>query len=69
MLNKMPNNYDVTCIAYIVLNEASNSSEAPRVANKEVDLPEMRDNDMITRRVRVDRNMLGPGKEWRLYAQ
>ena len=69
MLNKMPNNNDVTRIAYIVLNETSNSSEAPRVANKEVDLPEMRDNDMITRMVCVNRNKLGPGKEWRLYAQ
>ena len=31
------------------------------------DLPETRDNDTITRKVRADGNKLFPGKEWRLY--
>ena len=36
---------------------------------RKADLPEMRDNDMITRKVCADRNKVFPGKEWRLYAQ
>ena len=36
---------------------------------RKADLPEMSDNDMITRKVHADRNELYPGKEWRLYAQ
>ena len=30
------------------------------------DFPEMRDNDMITRKVCADGNKVLPGKEWRL---
>ena len=33
---------------------------------RKADLPEMRDNDMITRKVCADGNKLCPGKEWRL---
>ena len=33
MLNKAPNNNDVTRIANIVLNEAPNSNDTTRVAN------------------------------------
>ena len=36
---------------------------------RKADLPEMRDNDMITRKVCVDGNKLCPGKEWKLYTQ
>ena len=32
-------------------------------------VPEMRDNDTITRKVHADGNKLCPGKEWRLYTQ
>ena len=31
-------------------------------------VPEMRDNDTITRKVHADGNKLCPGKEWELYA-
>ena len=33
MLNKTPNNNDVTCVANIVLNEVPNSNDATWVAN------------------------------------
>ena len=36
---------------------------------RKADLPEMRDNETVTRKVRVDGNKLFPGKERRLYAQ
>ena len=34
---------------------------------EKADLPEMRDNDTITRKVHADGNKLCPGKKWRLY--
>ena len=33
MLNKVPNNNDVTYVAYIVLNEVPNSNDATRIGN------------------------------------
>ena len=36
---------------------------------RKADLPEIRNNDTITRKVHADRNKLFPGKEWQLYAQ
>ena len=36
---------------------------------RKTDLPETRDNDMITRKVRADGNKRVLGKEWRLYTQ
>ena len=33
MLNKAPNNNDVTCVASIVLNEAPNSNDATHLGN------------------------------------
>ena len=33
MLNKVPNNNDVTCIANIVLNKATNSNDVTCVGN------------------------------------
>ena len=36
---------------------------------EKADLPEMRDNDTITRKVRANGNKVCPGKEWRLYTQ
>ena len=90
MLNKVPNNSDISHVANIVQNEVSNSNDDMREANnlhlttigtqqfsmaaietscRKADLPEMRDNDTITRKVRADGNKLCPGKEWRLYTQ
>ena len=36
---------------------------------RKADLPQTRDNDMITRKVCTDGNKLCPGKEWRLHSQ
>ena len=90
VLNKAPNNIDITHVANIVLNEPPNSNDTTCVGNnmrltamgtqqfsmvttqpscRKVDLPETRDNNTITRKVRVDRNKLCPGKEWRIYTQ
>ena len=33
MLNETPNNKDIMCIENIMMNEASNSNDATRVAN------------------------------------
>ena len=33
MLNKVPNNNDITCVANIVLNEVPNSNDAMNVGN------------------------------------
>ena len=33
MLNEVPNNNDVKCVANIVLNEAPNSNDAMRIGN------------------------------------
>ena len=36
---------------------------------RKANLPEMRDNDMIVRKVCADGNKLCSGKEWKLYVQ
>ena len=92
VLNEVPNNNDITCVANIVLNEVPYSNDATRVGNNvrltamgaqhfsmaaiqpscrkaDLDLPETRDNDTITRKVHADGNKLCLGKEWRLYTQ
>ena len=92
MLNEVPYNSDVNCIANTMLNEVPNSNDAVHVGNsvclttvdtqqfsmaaiyshhaeKATYVPEMRDNDMITRKVYVDGNKLYPRKERRLYTQ
>ena len=33
MLNEVPNNNDITCVAYVMLNKASNSNNAMRTGN------------------------------------
>ena len=37
-------------------------------ACRKADLPETRDDNMKTRKVRANGNKLCPGKEWKLYA-
>ena len=75
MLNKAPNNNDISHVTNIVLNEVSNSNNAIHETNnlhlttmgtqqfsmvaietscRKADLPEMRDNDMITRKIQAD---------------
>ena len=84
MLNKAPNNNDVKRVANIVLNKVPNSNGAVGnnvcltalgaqqfsvPSCRKADLPEMRDNDTITRKVCADGHKLCPRKEWRLYTQ
>ena len=72
VLNEAPNRNDATGIENNVHLTAVAAQQFLMAAILEpscrkADLPETRDNDMITRKVRVDRNILCPGKEWRLY--
>ena len=73
MLNKAPNSNDATCIANNVHLTTMGAQQFSMVtiqpSCRKADLPETRDNDTITRKVRADGNKLCPGKEWRLYTQ
>ena len=85
VLNKAPNNKDITHIANIILNKAPNSNDTTCIVNnvgaqqfsmvatqpscRKANLPERRDSDMITRKVCAEGNKLSPEKEWRLYVQ
>ena len=73
MLNEVPNSKDATRVGNNVhltaIGTQQFSMAAINPSCRKADLPEMRDNDMITRKVCVDGNKLFPGKEWRLYTQ
>ena len=77
MLNELPNNNDATRVGYHVRLTAVGARQfsmewwlyTHHAEKPPHDLPETRDNDMITRKVRADGNKLCPGKEWRLYTQ
>ena len=65
VLNKEPNSNDTTCIAnnvrLTIMDAQKFSMAAIQPSCRKADLPEMRDNDMITRKVCADRNKLYPG--------
>ena len=69
----MPNSNDATRVVYNVCLTTVGTWQFSMAAIwpscRKANLPETRDNDMITRKVYVDRNKLYPGKEWRLYTQ
>ena len=73
VLNKAPNSNDATRVwnnvrlTAIGVQQFSMSAIWPSC--RKADLPETRDNDMITRKVRADINNVCLGKEWRLYTQ
>ena len=73
VLNEAPYSNDATCIGNNVHLTAVGAQQFSMVAIqplcRKADLPEKRDNDTITRKVRADGNKLCPGKEWRLYTQ
>ena len=73
VLNEAPNCNDTTRIGNNVRLTAVCTQQflmtAIQPSCRKSDLPETRDNDTITRKVRVDGNKLCPGKEWRLYTQ
>ena len=73
MLNEAHNSHDATRVGNNVCLTAMGTQQFSMAAIKpscrKADLPEMRDNDTITRKVRADGNKLCPGKEWRLYIQ
>ena len=83
MLNKAPNNNNITYVANIMLNEAPNSNDTMHIANnvclttmgaqqfsmtaiypscRKVDLPGMRDNDTIIRKVHANGEIFALGK-------
>ena len=71
VLNEAPNDNDTThvannvCLTTMEAQQFSVAAILPASCRK-ADLPEMRDNDMKTIKVRVDGNKLFPGKEWAL---
>ena len=73
MLNEAPNGNDAMCVAKNVrlttMGAQQFSMAAIQPSCRKANLPEMRDNDIITRKVCADGNILCPEKEWRLYAQ
>ena len=73
VLNEAPNSNDAMHVGINVHLTAVGAQQFSMATIKpscrKADLPEMRDNDMITRKVHADENKLCPGKEWRLYTQ
>ena len=73
VLNESPNSNDAICVRNNVRLTAMGAQQfsmaAIQPSCRKADLPETRDNDTITRKVRADGNKLCPGKEWRLYTQ
>ena len=73
VFNEAPNSNDATriginvCLTAVGAQQFSMATIQPSC--RKADLPETRDNDTITRKVRADGNKLCPGKEWRLYTQ
>ena len=73
VLNEVPNSNDAMHIGNNVRLTVLDIQQFPMVAIepscRKTDLPWMRDNDMITRKVHANGNKLCPGKGWRLYTQ
>ena len=73
MLKEVPNSNDAMHVASNVCLTTMGTQQLSMVAIspscRKADLPQTRDNDTITRKVRVDGNKLRPRKECRLYAQ
>ena len=68
MLNKAPTSNDATHIAnnvrLTIVGAQQFAIAAPQLSScRKADLPEMKDNDMITRKVRADKNEPYAGKE------
>ena len=72
-LNKVPNSSDATCVVKNVHSTTIGAKPCSMVAKypscRKANLTQTRDNDTTIRKVHVDRNILCPGKEWRLYTQ
>ena len=72
-LDKVPNSNDTTYVANNVCLTTMNAQKFSMVAIqpscRKGNLPETRDNGMITRKVCEDGNILCSEKEWRLYVQ
>ena len=73
MLKEVPNSNDATHVVSNVRLTIMGTQQLSMVAIspscRKADLPQTRDNDTITRKVRVNGNKLPSRKEWRLYAQ
>ena len=73
VLNEVPNSNDATRIFSNVRLTTMGAQQLSmpdiQPSCRKADLPQMRDNDTITRKICADGNKLCPGKEWRLYAQ
>ena len=73
MLNKAPNSNDATRVGNNVRLTAVDAQQFSMVAIqpscRKANLPETKDNDMITRQVCAYGNKLCPWKEWRLFTQ
>ena len=71
VLNEAPNSNDATCVGNNVRLTTVGTQQflmaVTQPSRRKADLPEMRDNDTITRKIRANRNILCPGKEWKLY--
>ena len=67
VLKEVPNSNDAMCVGNNVRITAMGTQQfsmaAIQPSCRKADLPETRDNDMITRKVRADGNKLCPGKE------
>ena len=67
VFNEAPNSNDATCIANNVclttIGAQQFSMATIQSSCRKVDLPEMTENDTMTRRVPVDGNKVCPGKE------
>ena len=73
VLNEVPDSNDAMRVGNNVRLPAVGAQQfsmaAIQPSCRKADLPETRGNDVITRKVRADRNKLCPGKEWKLYTQ
>ena len=73
VLNDAPKSNDAMRVGNNVCLTAVDTQQFFMVAilpsYRKTDLPGTRDNDMITRKVRADRNKLCTGDEWRLYTR
>ena len=73
VLNEVPNINDATRVEKKVHLTAMGAQQFSMAIIKpscrKANLPEMRDNDTITRKVCADGNKVSSGKEWRLHTQ
>ena len=71
VLNGVPNSNDTTHVVNNLHLTAMGAQQFSMVAiqpsHRKADLPEMRYNETITRKVHAYGNKLCPGKEWGLY--